>query len=233
MDKIYGFKQKDVEKLIKYLDGKQGGSLSKAFEEFAAATGKSKGTVRNMYYAVAKKSREDKSFAEKYFGGTPITVQKISEFKDEEERELVKKILLGKKEGKSARKIIGELSDGDEKTALRYQNKYRNVLKNKQPLVGEIAAEIRAESGVFVDPVCIKSNNRLVPDTMLRRLQNEINSLLDRVTGKLKQENAYLRERLGELEVENIRLKNVLYGGEDGKKAVSWFLNNKEKNMLN
>ena len=68
---------------------------------------------------------------------------------------------------------------------------------------------------------------------MLRRLQNEINSLLDRVTGKLKQENAYLRERLGELEVENIRLKNVLYGGEDGKKAVSWFLNNKEKNMLN
>lgn len=67
MDKIYGFKQKDVEKLIKYLDGKQGGSLSKAFEEFAAATGKSKGTVRNMYYAVAKKSREDKSFAEKIF----------------------------------------------------------------------------------------------------------------------------------------------------------------------
>lgn len=56
MDKIYGFKQKDVEKLIKYLDGKQGGSLSKAFEEFAAATGKSKGTVRNMYYAVAKKA---------------------------------------------------------------------------------------------------------------------------------------------------------------------------------
>lgn len=160
-------------------------------------------------------------------------MQKISEFKDEEERELVKKILLGKKEGKSARKIIGELSDGDEKTALRYQNKYRNVLKNKQPLVGEIAAEIRAESGVFVDPVGIKSNTRLVPDTMLRRLQNEINSLLDRVTGKLKQENAYLRERLGELEVENIRLKNVLYGGEDGKKAVSWFLNNKEKNMLN
>ena len=232
MDKIYGFKQKDVELLIKYLKDRQNASLSKVFARFAADTGKSKGTVRNMYYAIAKKSREDQEFADKYFNGKPVSVQKIAEFKEEEERELVKKILLGKKDGKSARRIIGELA-GDDKTALRYQNKYRNVLKNKQSLVGEIAAEIRAESGVFVDPIGIRSNSRIVPDTMLKRLQSEINALLDRVTDKLKQENAYLRERLGELEVENIRLKNVLYGGEDGKKAVNWFLKDKEKNILN
>lgn len=232
MEKIYGFRQKDIEKLIEYLEGRKEKPLSRVFEEFAADTGKSKGTVRNMYYAMAKKSREDCAFADAYLGGKPISVQKIAEFKDGEERALIKKVLLGRKEGKSARRVINELAEGDPKKALRFQNKYRNVLKNKQPLIGELAAEIRAESGVAVEPAGIKPRSKMVSDVMLKRLQDEINGLLDRVTGKLKQENSFLRARIGELEIENIRLKNILYGGDGGKKASRFFDKGAEEKIL-
>ena len=229
MDKIYGFKQKDIEQLIERLENRKGRPLSRVFEEFANETGKSKGTVRNMYYALARKSREDENFTEKYLGGKPITVQKISEFAESEERELVKRVLLGRKEGKSARRIIRELADGDEKKALRFQNKYRNVLKRNQPLLGELSEEIRAESGVSPETIGIRSNTKIVSDVMLRRLQNEINALIERISGKLKRENACLRSRLGELEVENMRLRNILYG--EGK-AARYFTKNEEEKLM-
>ena len=89
MDKIYGFKQKDVEKLIDYLGRKNGQPLSRVFEEYAKDSGKSKGTVRNMYYALAKRSREDEAFAARFLGGKPIAVQTVSPFGEDEERRLV------------------------------------------------------------------------------------------------------------------------------------------------
>ncbi len=229
-EKIYGFRQKDVAELIACLEKKREKPLSRVFEEFAEKTGKSKGTVRNMYYALAKKSREDRAFTDAYLHGEVIPVQKIAEFNEGEERELVKKVLLGRKEGKSARRVIRELAEGDEKKALRFQNKYRNVLKRNQPLLGELTAEIRAESGVAAETIGMRSNSKIVSDVMLKRLQNEINALIERISGKLKRENAYLRSRIGALEVENMRLKNVLYG--DGGRAARFFENGDGEKIL-
>ena len=231
MDKIYGFKQKDVEKLIDYLGRKNERPLSRVFEEYAKDSGKSKGTVRNMYYALAKRSREDEAFAARFLGGKPIAVQAVSPFGEDEERRLVKEIVAGRKEGKSARRVINELAGSDAKKALRFQNKYRNVLKNKQGLLGEVSAELRAE-GAPAESIGIKSHTRMISDVMLRRLQNEINALMERVSAKLKRENAFLRSRLGELEVENIRLKNILYGGDGGKKAEKFFSLEEKEKML-
>lgn len=232
MEKIYGFKQKDVEELIKCLETKKDAPLISVFERFAAENGKSKGTVRNMYYALVRKSREDAEFTAEFLGGKPLSVQKISEFGEDEERSLVKKILLGKKDGRSARAVIGELAQGDAKVALRYQNKYRNVLKNKQSLVAELTAEIRRETGSVFDPFGLKKSERLVSDVQIKRLQDEINGLLARVTDKLKRENMYLKERLNQAEIENMRMKNMLYGGENKKKATEYFKNNIDKNIL-
>ena len=80
MEKIYGYKQDDVELLAEYLKNRRGGSLSKAFSEYGALHNKAKGTVRNLYYALAKKSVEDEQFCNKYFDGVPIKVSKIVEF---------------------------------------------------------------------------------------------------------------------------------------------------------
>ena len=77
MEKIYGYKQDDVVLLAEYLKNRRGGSLSKVFYEYGKMHNKATGTVRNLYYALAKKSAEDEQFCNKYFDGVPLKVSKI------------------------------------------------------------------------------------------------------------------------------------------------------------
>jgi len=233
MEKIYGYKQKDVSEFIEFLKKKNNLPLTTVFKEFAFESGKSKGTVRNMYYSIVKKSMLDGEFRDKYFNGVPLKKQVVKEFTLQEESALLKNILEGKRRGKSVRSVIMELSNGDEKKALRYQNKYRNILKHNQPLVAETVNEIRAENGLTYDPFEYKDYRSAVPDYQLKRLQSEINGLIERVTDKLKRENAYLKGRVGELEVENLKLKNILYGGDVSGKVTTYFGGNGEKDLLN
>ena len=233
MNKLYGYKDKDIEGLIKLLNEKKGETLSKIFSEYAKSSGKSKGTVRNMYYALVKKCNEDENFLDKYKVNMNLSVQKIVGFDDEQERTLIKSILLGKRQGRSARSVILELSNGDEKKALRFQNKYRNVVKNKEYLIKEIIGEIRKENGEVFDFEYQVAPSVKVPDYHLKKLQNEINGLIDRVTERLQKENAYLKGRIGELEIENIKLKTLLYGGEIKNKTAEFFSNLKEKDLPN
>ena len=125
----------------------EGKSLTEIFAEYGEKNGLARGSVRNAYYELVKKSRSD-AFAEKYLGGERLTAQEIRSFGAEEERTLVKTVLLGKRDGRSARSVIFELSGGDPKLALRFQNKYRNVLRSKPQLIRELVEEIRAESGI-------------------------------------------------------------------------------------
>ena len=94
MDKIYGYKQEDVIKLAQFLNEEKNGRLTDKFEKFATATGKAKGTIRNLYYALAKKSNVDQKFCQEFFGGNALKVDKIVEFSDCEERQLIKQILI-------------------------------------------------------------------------------------------------------------------------------------------
>lgn len=80
------------------------------------------------YYDLVRKSRNE-AFSAKYLNGEVLTAQEVRAFGAEEERTLVKTILLGKRDGRSARSVIFDLAAGDAKLALRFQNKYRNVLK--------------------------------------------------------------------------------------------------------
>jgi hypothetical protein len=66
MEKIYGYKEKDVFALANFIKEKGELPLSTLFERFGAINGKAKGTVRNLYYALAKKSNADKEFCQKY-----------------------------------------------------------------------------------------------------------------------------------------------------------------------
>ena len=57
MEGIYGYKEKDVIGLAKFIDERKGQSLSKTFESYAVISGKAKGTVRNLYYGILKENR--------------------------------------------------------------------------------------------------------------------------------------------------------------------------------
>ena len=96
MDKIYGYKEKDIKDFCEYVKNRKNASLTETFTAYATLTGKSKGTIRNMYYAIAKKSREDENFCKKYFDGEKIEVFRGETFNKADTKELLKKVDLKK-----------------------------------------------------------------------------------------------------------------------------------------
>ena len=183
---------------------RNGASLSKLFSVFAEGHGLAKGTIRNIYYDTVKRATEGDSLAKKYFCGFTLTSAKIVEFDEQEARSLLKKILTGLTLGKPVRRTISELTD-DSRLALRYQNKYRNMLRFEKDKVKEVAEEIKSEYGRCYDPYGPKRE-----DATLMRLKNEINDLYERIAKEVRVENQRLKERLGTLEQENARLKRLV-----------------------
>lgn len=195
-------KDQDIEKLLSLAsDAKiNGGSLCEVFSKFSKDKNLAKGTVRNIYYDILKKAETDESLKEKYPSLKNLKAEKIIEFDKVEARWLLKKILLGSTFGKPVRRIVNELTD-DPKKALRYQNKYRNMLKSEKDLVDEVIGEIKAEYGKCFDPY------EKHGDDALSRLKNEINDLYARISQDLRNENQRLKMRISYLESENERLR--------------------------
>ena len=212
MEKIYGYKESDITGLIACLEQNQKLPLSKVFEVYANQSGKSKGTVRNLYYALAKASRQDDEFCQKYLKGKSLSVNQIVEFSSDEEQSLIDRVLLEHAQGKSVRSIILDMANGDSRLALRYQNKYRNALKNKPNSIS-VAVERLRSAGNDVSFLLNKKPTQIVSDSQIGVLKKEINDLFDRVSIKLKCENQRLKDRIVALENENIRLRRFIYGG--------------------
>ena len=212
MEKMYGFKEKDVIGLAELIKNKGEKSLTDVFNEYSLINGKAKGTVRNLYYALAKKSATDKDFCQKYLDGKMLEVSQIVQFDGEQERELIRKILLAKHKGKSVRSQIMILANGDAKLALRYQNKYRNALKNKPQLISEIVSEIKRQGQEISMDVIVKPNNGMVSSEQFDKLKNEIDNLVLKISSKIRKENQFLKERIAVLESENLKLSSMLYG---------------------
>lgn len=225
-------KKTNVEELIREAKRAKetGASLSSVFKFFAEKNGKASGSVRNAYYAAMKnaslnqKSKlgenselnenlSDESEAKgiigaKYDEKKPselfqgLKVNKIIAFKESETDALVKKVLTGVTFGKSVRRTISEISEG-EKEALRNQNKYRNTLKRDKPRVERLRKEIISEVGKCYDPYSKKPDR----DELLDDLKNEINDFYDRIASRVRVENMLLKHELSVCRAENARLK--------------------------
>ena len=231
MEKIYGYKEKDVVGLAEFLKERGNQSLTKVFQSYGEKFGKAKGPVRNLYYALAKRSQADEEFCNKYLGGKPLSVGKIIEFNDCEERALIKTVLKEKARGKSVRSAIMGITSGDAKTSLRYQNKYRNALKNKPELITEVIEELKSEGVIVQNPSKGDAKNFLSEENF-NKLKGEINNLVAKIALKEKKDNEYLKEKILILEKENLRLRRALYG-EGNFPAVNFFRRGGEQNIIN
>ena len=229
MSKIYGYREEDIVKLAEFLSREKVGKLTDRFEKFALESGKAKGTVRNLYYAVAKRASVDKEFCKTHFSGQPLSVEKIELFSKEQERALIKDILKGKATGQSVRKVIRGLCN-DEKTALRFQNKYRNACATNPTLIEEIKTELEGE-GVKIKEKQAKGE-RMVSDAQLGRVKNEINNLVNRISLKERKENELLKCKITALEKENLRLSTLLYGGQRKDGALNFFSQHEGKGVV-
>ncbi len=229
MSKIYGYKEKDVLELAKFLQSENDGRLSEKFERFAINSGKSKGTVRNLYYALAKMSKSDQDFCNKYLGGKAVEVEKIVSFSEVEERKLIKEILIKTAQGTSVRKAIKEISKGDEKVALRYQNKYRNAISKKSDLIREIKEQLIEEGVAFKERNIKRCDVVKINDAQFEKLKKEIDGLVGRIQLKERKENEYLRQKIAVLEKENLRLSNLVYRGCDKMNVFDFFRSSEDK----
>lgn len=109
---------------------------------------------------------------------------------------MLRSILSERKKGCSVRRAIANVCGGDAKKMLRYQNKYRNMLK-KQP------EEVRAAAQRW--GADLPRPGRLLE----RRLEKEIDALYERLAASLREENEQLRESVRRLTEENELLRRA------------------------
>lgn len=191
MNKINGYTEEEARGLVKYVcdERKAGATLSGIFASYAKKTGRAKGSIRNYYYALLRSSGDSR--VKEMLDGTGLKAEKIVQFSEDETDKILKAILTQKSRGISVRKAVLNLSGGDDKLMLRYQNKYRNVLA-KQP---ERIEKLMHECGIDKD------------DFARKRLEEEINGLYDRLAESLKEENKRLTSVIKKLTDENSLLK--------------------------
>lgn len=202
-----GFTDRQMKKLFeRAVKAKNDGeSLSSVFEELSKDFNKAKGSVRNVYYASIKRAKTDGDYGKRFSEGKDLSANEIVAFKDSEADELLYKILLGTTFGKSVRRTILEMTS-DQKTSLRYQNKYRNLLKGERARVERIRQSIIEDYGKCFNPYAKTVGNVGLENV----LKSEINRLYDRIAGEVRAKNAKLEYKVDALEKENAELKEKL-----------------------
>lgn len=118
---------------------RQGTPLRNVFEQVASSLGRKPNSIRNYYYAQLRQRPE-----------TGLNrAAPFQTFTEEEVRELLRTVLMARGQGVSVRACVMRMAGGDRGLMLRYQNKYRSILKNRPHLLAEVAEELRRE-GVAV-----------------------------------------------------------------------------------
>ena len=119
--------------------GQEGRPIKSVFDKVAMLTGRKPNSIRNYYYLKLKENED---------------LGKITfvPFEESEVRDLIRTVLMEQAKGHSVRSIAFSLGQGDKKAMLRYQNKYRSVLKNNPDYVRAIMKELEEEGEKFHDP---------------------------------------------------------------------------------
>lgn len=218
MDRIGGFSGGEIKELINFIDeGKKAGRpLTSLFKEFGATHMRSAGSVRNFYYQLVAMANANEEIYKKYFDGLSISVGKILPFSEDETKYLMDKILEGKLKNRSVRKTLMEIGSGDEKLVLRYQNKFRNIIKQDPDALKNLARKKGEALSSYEENrlTFIKSDSEKIS-----RLRQEINGLVERISAKVQSDNELLKKRVTLLEAENCLLMNKLKNYDNSEKV--------------
>jgi len=119
----------------------QGLPLKAVFESIAEKTGRRPNSIRNYYYAEVRRRKGDGDVTARF---VPFT--------DDEVEWLLIEVLKGRAEGMSVRACLQKLAKGDHSLTLRYQNKYRAVLKNRPDYVKKLVERLNREGIMCTTP---------------------------------------------------------------------------------
>ena len=134
-----------------------GTPLRGVFDRTGQALGRKPNSVRNYYYMqMREKGGEEMKRAAPF-----------DTFSDEEIHDLLRKVLLGRGSGRSVRACVMEMSGGDRSRMLRYQNKYRAILRKKPDLIDQVCRELKQEGlpcpdiSITVSPLSIAEEDQV------------------------------------------------------------------------
>ena len=127
----------------------QGLPLKAVFEQIAKQTGRRPNSIRNYYYAQVRQHANGQPHAARF---VPFTQQEVDW--------LMEQVLTARAEGQSVRACLQRLSNGDHSLMLRYQNKYRAVIKTRPDYVRELVERLN-EKGILCDPPQVNHRARV------------------------------------------------------------------------
>lgn len=140
-----GWREDEIDRLWDEIRraNESGQPLRSVFEQMGDQLGRKPNSVRNYYYMRLR--------------GQDQTAMRRAEpfetFTEDEVRALMKRVLTLRGQGKSVRAAVMELAGGDHARMLRYQNKYRAVIKKRPDLVEEIVHELKSEGTPCFNPL--------------------------------------------------------------------------------
>lgn len=112
-----------------------GAPLRSVFESLSGDLGRKPNSIRNYYYACLRQ-KPDAAFLR----SAPFTA-----FTPEETHHLLRQVLMARGQGMSVRSCVMAMAGGDHSRMLRYQNKYRTVLKHRPEMIEAVREELRSE----------------------------------------------------------------------------------------
>ena len=112
----------------------EGTPLRDVFVQVGEELHRKPNSIRNYYYA---KVKDEPALAP--------SKATFRAFDQEELHQLLRDVLMAKGRGESVRACVIRRANGDRSAMLRYQNKYRSILKNRPEMLLEVAQELRAE----------------------------------------------------------------------------------------
>ena len=139
----------------------QGLPLKAVFERIAEQTGRRPNSIRNYYYAQVREHGGEEQHPARFI---PFTQQEVDW--------LMEQVLIARAAGQSVRACLQKLSGGDHSLMLRYQNKYRAVIKSRPEYVRELVEKLNAQ-GVACDPPTVNHRPRADVGQSCIRLEEE------------------------------------------------------------
>ena len=101
-------------------------------------------------------------------------------FDREKEDEILTHVLIENRKGKSVRNALLSLAKGDYKLYLRYQNKYRVILKNDKKRLENLTLLLKESGKIKEDFWATNEVKKRVKPFVFDRLSKEVDCLIER-----------------------------------------------------
>lgn len=207
-----GWRQDEIDLLFSAVNeaADKGTPLRDVFADVGERLSRKPNSIRNFYYARVRETPQLCTRQAPFRAFTP-----------DELHQLLRGVLIGRGQGESVRACVTRMSGGDKAGMLRYQNKYRSILKNKPEMLLAVAEELRAEGLPCPEnaAACRKyERGAKAPDVLsrlgahmddppVRAMTEGLLALLERKQGGDEQPSAAPERKWADLQRENDRLK--------------------------